>query len=243
MTTTNNTNDSQNHVAFRMEKSRHLLDWMGGELAHRAQPDAPTQTQVARVCELVNLAVTQLDFHSDLGMAWILLEQARQQLGHAAITAARRATGPDPDAHDQSGSDAEAPLTWFLQRDLMPWPEDIAVVVRLVGESGQGFPDPRPYTPLGLPALQMLSHSTMTSAAGDVVDPGDTVMTMAFGEYVSIIMVEAMELLDHCADQHGWAGLTAVINTGFEVSHLLAGAFPAAWQVFSGPAGFPDGSG
>ncbi|MDZ4235909.1 MAG: hypothetical protein U1C73_19595, partial [Dietzia sp.] len=111
MTTTNTANGPQDHLVYRMETSRDLLDWLGGEFAHRTQPRAgngkdstdqassPTdgdqartigrlELQVARVCELVNLALAQVDLYDDLGMAWILLEQARQQLGHAAVSAA-----------------------------------------------------------------------------------------------------------------------------------------------------------
>lgn len=53
---------------------------------------------------------------------------------------------------------------------------------------------------------------------------------------------EAMELLELCAGHAGQASLAKMIDTGHQVADLIAGAFPPAWQVFQGPAGFPDGS-
>ena len=73
-------------VLERVDKSRANLTWLSGELAQR--PDG-LGLQLSRVCELVNLALGQVEDHGDLGMAWILLEQARQQLGHAAVMAAK----------------------------------------------------------------------------------------------------------------------------------------------------------
>ena len=40
MTTTNTANGPQDHVAYRMETSRDLLDWLGGEFASRTRPRA-----------------------------------------------------------------------------------------------------------------------------------------------------------------------------------------------------------
>ncbi len=229
--------DRPDHVLERVEKSRANLSWLSGELALR--PDA-LGLQLARVCELVNLALGQVEGHGDLGMAWILLEQSRQQLGHAAVMAAkggvRRGTSATP-AEQREEKSAMAHLVWFLQRDLMPWPEDVAMVVDFGDESG-AVPDFRPDTSFELLPLQLLAHTAMTVSAGeDAQRVGDRVMEMAFGEYVWAIMNEAMELLDEFgADQ---AGAEAQVETGFEVAHLVAGAFTPAFQVFGGPAGFP----
>ncbi|MDJ0424296.1 hypothetical protein QNA14_17400, partial [Dietzia kunjamensis] len=77
---------------YRMETSRDLLDWLGGQFASRTRPRAGNgkdstgqasspadgaqtgtigklEMQVARVCELVNLALAQVDLYDDLGMA------------------------------------------------------------------------------------------------------------------------------------------------------------------------------
>ncbi|MDJ0424216.1 hypothetical protein QNA14_16970, partial [Dietzia kunjamensis] len=59
---------------------------------------------------------------------------------------------------------------------------------------------------------------------------------MAFGEYVSTIMAEAMELLSSCSDP---ADVDEIVETGYQVADLIAGAFPPAWQMFQGPTGFP----
>lgn len=263
VTTIDGADGAVDHVAHRMKTSRELLDWLGGEFARRAGPPteaeegvagragpavegavagstAGLEVQVARVCELVNLALGQVDLHRDLGMAWILLEQARQQVGHAAASAGK----VDRERDDAEGEGdvraaARAQLEWLLQRDLMPWPRNAAEVVDFGGGPGL-LPDFLPDTPLELLPLQVLANWTMTLAAGvEAQDPGDEVMAMAFGEYVSMIMIEAMELLERSGVRNGGAGPAAVVDTGFQVAHLIAGAFPPAWQVFRGPADFP----
>ncbi|WP_010539831.1 hypothetical protein [Dietzia alimentaria] len=224
-------------VLERVDRSRANLAWLSGELAQR--PDG-LGLQLSRVCELVNLALGQVEDHGDLGMAWILLEQARQQLGHAAVMAAkggvRRGTRAN-EAEVKEEKSAMAHLVWFLQRDLTPWPEDVSMVVDFGDESG-AVPDFRPDTSFELLPLQLLAHTAMTVSAGEGAQSvGDRVMEMAFGEYVGAIMNEAMELLDEFgADQ---SGAEAQVETGFEVSHLVSGAFTQALQVFEGPAGFP----
>lgn len=262
MTTTDNTNESQNHVDYRMQTSGEYLHWLSGELIHEARnhtdtrgPDPGTTGsaerlgtgsiprllgQVARVCELVTLAILHLDIGDDLGMAWILLEQSRQQLGHAATAAA--GVGREHDGgNDESGRHAagKAEIEWLLQRDLMPWPHDAAEFIDFGGGPGL-LPDLLPDTPLELVPLQLLAHMTMTlNGADGTQDVGDPVMAMAFGEYVSTIMTEAMELLESVAgpaDVVEWDGM---IETGHQVAALVAGAFPPAWKVFQGPAGFP----
>ena len=60
---------------------------------------------------------------------------------------------------------------------------------------------------------------------------------MAFGEYVATILVESMELLKHGADR---AAVEGIVDTGYQVAHLVSGAFPPPFQIFPGPAGFPD---
>lgn len=259
MTTDHNPTDRPDHVAYRLETSQHFAEWLSGELAHRAQLDhdsttepepAATQgggavrtfgrltSQLARVCELVNLTLSQIVLNNDLGMAWILLEQARQQLGHAAIGAQRQLT----DDELESEAAALAQLVWFLQRDRMPWPDDVSVVVDF-GSGPEAAPDFRPDTALELVPLQLLANAAMTFSAGDAVQVvGDKVMMMAFGEYVGTIMAEAMELLEYCADQANEPNVLSLVETGHQVADLVAGAFPPAWQVFHGPAGFPDGT-
>lgn len=229
--------DRPDHVFERMETSRAYLAWLGGELAQR--PDG-LGLQLSRVCELVNLALGQVEDHGDLGMAWILLEQARQQLGHAAAMAVKggvRRGARANEAEVKEEKSAMAHLVWFLQRDLMPWPEDVSMVVDFGDESG-AVPDFRPDTSFELLPLQLLAHSAMTVSAGEGAQGlGDRVTEMAFGEYVSAIMTEAVELLDEFgADQ---ANLEEQVETGFQVADLVSGAFAPAFRVFHGPAGFP----
>lgn len=124
----------------------------------------------------------------------------------------------------------------------MPWPDDVSVVVDF-GCGPEAAPDFRPDTALELVPLQLLANAAMTFSAGDAVQVvGDTVMMMAFGEYVGTIMAEAMELLEYCADQANEPNVLSLVETGHQVADLVAGAFPPAWQVFHGPAGFPDGT-
>lgn len=129
-------------------------------------------------------------------------------------------------------------LVWFLQRDLMPWPEDVSMVVDFGDETGAA-PDLRPDTSFELLPLQLLAHSAMTVSAGEGAQTvGDRVMEMAFGEYVGTLMNEAMELLDEFgADQ---PAAPAQVETGLDVARLVSGAFTPAFQVFHGPAGFPE---
>lgn len=262
MTTTDNTNGPQDHVAHRMQTSRDYLHWLSGELAHHAQDHndfrgkvqgtavpaegtdhgsaSKLQKQVARVCGLVNLALCQVDVHDDLGLAWILLEQARQQLGHAA-TAAAQVRSEQHGGADQSGPRtlSKAEIVWLLQRDRMPWSHNAAEALDFGGSPGL-LPDLLPDTPLELLPLQLLAHTTMTlGAADDTQDDGDPVMAMAFGEYVSTILTEAMELLESAANLAGADEMDEMIETGHQVADLISGAFPPAWKVFQGPAGFP----
>ena len=229
--------DRPDHVLERMERSRAYLAWLGGELIQR--PDG-LGLQLSRVCELVDLALGQVNDHGDLGMAWILLEQARQQVGHAAAMAVKggvRLGARANEAEVREEKSAKAHLVWFLQRDLMPWPDDVSMVVDFGDESGAA-PDFRPDTSFELLPLQLLAHSAMTVSAGEGVQGlGDRVTEMAFGEYVQAILTEAMELLDEFgADQ---ANVAELVDTGFQVAYLVSGAFAPAFQVFQGPAGFP----
>lgn len=233
--------DRPDHVLKRVEKSRAYLAWLGGELVQR--PDG-LGLQLSRVCELVHLGLAQVDDHGDLGMAWILLEQARQQVGHAAVMAVRGGVRRGARANEvevQGEKSAMAHLVWFLQRGLMPWPDDVPVVVDFGDESGAA-PDFRPDTSFELLPLQLLAHSAMTVSAGEGAQGlGDRVTEMAFGEYVSVILTEAMELLDEFgADQ---ANVAELVDTGMQVAHLVSGAFAPAFQVFQGPAGFPEEEG
>lgn len=231
--------DRPDHVADRIDSSRSYLNWLGGELVQR--PDG-LGLQLSRVCELVDLALGQVAVYGDLGMAWILLEQARQQVGYAAVMSANGGVRLGDNANKfevQAEKSAMAHLAWFLQRDLMPWPDDVSMVVDFGDETG-AVPDFRPDSAFELLPLQLLAHTAMTAGAGKGAQAlGDRVMEMAFGAYVEAVMCEAMELLDEFgADQ---SGVEALVETGYEVAHLVAGAFPPAFQVFRGPAGMPDG--
>lgn len=259
MTTTNTTNGPQDHVAYRMETSRDLLDWLGGQFASRTRPRAGNEksstgqasspsdgagartigrleVQVARVCELVNLALAQVDLYNDLGMAWILLEQARQQLGHAAASAGAGSSSDGGEGEAGGAAAMRTQIVWLLQRDRMPCPRNAAEVIDFGGGPGL-LPDLLPDTPLELLPLQLLAHTSMTFAAGiETQDMSETVMAMAFGEYVSTIMAEAMELLASCSDPQD---VDEIVETGHQIADLIAGAFPPAWHMFQGPAGFP----
>lgn len=272
------------HVTYRLQESRTLLEWLGGELLYWArtgreaeaetraepgtdqpdadqpdQPDQPSEAadgpgyscrvarrvdrlamQLSRVSRLASIAVDQLHMHGDLGTAWILLEQSRQQLGHAwaaAGTIDQSARLSEDDVVSESGWLAH--LLWFLQRDLMPWPEEALGVVDF-GSGPGALPDFRPDGPADLVPLQLLAHAAMTFSAGNVVqDDSDTVMTMAFGEYVWTVMDQAMELLEFAAQRASEPDLGTLAHTGREAAELIAGAFPPAWQLFHGPAGFP----
>lgn len=200
--------------------------------------------QMSRLCELVRLSVEQVDVHADLGMGWVLLEQARQQLGHAANAAAEVEGDDQRESESPEGVDGEIAavkdLWWFLQRDLMPWSDDVSVMVEF-GSGPDVLPDFRPDTPLEFGPLQMLAHATMTGIAGEAVsDVDDAMMRMAFGEYVGRILDEAMELLYVAAEKSGSRQLRTLTATGWEAQALLMGVFPWAEQIFRGPAGFPE---
>ena len=256
--TTNHDTARPEHVTYRLENSRQLVEWLSGELVYLATLHSDSREaqlaaegvgrrggrvacQLSRVCELVGLALAQVDVHEGLALAWILLEQARQQLGFAAAVERTAPQPVDDDAH--AVVDAMSHLAWFLQRDLMPWPDDANVVVEF-NNGSELPPDPRPDTPLELVPLQLLAHSSMTLEAGDeALNLDNKVMAMAFGEYVAIIMSEAMALLESIAEQTGLKNTAALTDTGYEVADLVVGAFPPAWQAFPGPAGLPRGRG
>lgn len=197
--------------------------------------------QLVAMCRLVELSLDQVYLHDDLGMAWILLEQARQQLGHAATTAAAidRSRCLDEDEVEQEVESA-LNIFWFLQRDRMPWAESASQVVDFGCGPGR-LPDFRPDTALELVPLQLLANAVMNVGTVTAVQelPGEA-LTMAFGEYVFTIMEAAMCLLELRAEQAGEAALASLADTGYQVGSLILGAYPAAWQVFRGPAGLPD---
>lgn len=244
------------HVAYRMETSGQLLIWLRGELYDRAESgggddgddgeQGPRRVnrvflQLARVYESVRLALQQVDENVDPGMAWMLLELARQQVGHAGNAVGRVGSGSRLSREEAAAEeDSMARLAWFLQRDRSPWPGDAELIVDFEGAEG-GVPDFRPDTALELLPLQFLSNAAMTHCAGEVVqDPKRAMMQMAFGEYVWTILEEATELLEFGADLAGEQGVEGLVETGFEVAYLASGAFPMAAQIFRGPAGLPD---
>ena len=249
------------HVAIRFDRATGLLAWLGDELAHLARAggraagegsrsaDDGTEVrrldrmtdQLAVMCRLVGLSLEQVDLHDDLGLAWILLEQARQQLGHAAITAAAIERGPCLD-EDEIDAEVDSALTtlWSIQRDRMPWAGNAGEVVDFGCGPGR-LPDFRPDTVLELAPLQLLASLTMTLGTGTAVQElPRAALTTAYGEYVFTIMEEAMGLLELRAGQAGDSGLASLVDTGYQVGSLILGAYPAAWQVFRGPAGVPD---
>ena len=253
------------NVADRLESSAALLEWLSGELGRRSRACRSSGSaeggprdqavwaeaarrrgriagQVAQVAGLVGLAIRQVNVHGDLGIAWILLEQSRQQLGHAWATvgaSGETIAGDDPDVDPEVQS--HALLTFFLQRDLMPWPGDAPQVVDF-GVGNGVIPDFRPDAPVEMVSLQLLADAAMTFRAGHVVDDiSDRVMSMAFGEHVWAILDLAMDLLEFTADDDDDACRPdALVDTGREAAHLTSGAFRPAWRVFTGPAGFPD---
>ena len=127
-----------------------------------------------------------------------------------------------------------------LQRDLMPWPDDVQNVFDF--GAGEGvIPDLRPDSPAEMVSLQFLAHAALTYRAGEVVhDLTNKVMSMAFGEFVWEILDRAMDLLDIAAEDPGAHELSELAGTGREAANLVSVAFPAAFMVFTGPAGFPD---
>lgn len=241
---------TSDHVTMRMEKSDGLLSWLAGELDARVErpeeDEAPRRVgrlfmQLSRAIELVRLAIDQARSNRDLGLAWILLEQARQQLGHAASGAGLIGEEPliSPEESEREQG-ALVQLGWFLQRDLMPWPVDVGVQVAF-GEEQDARPDFRPDTALEILPLQFLANAAMSYCAGEVVEDLERmVMRMAFGEYVWKILEEACGLLEFGATLAGDEEFESLTETGIEVAYLISGAFPPAEQVFRGPAGQPD---
>lgn len=197
--------------------------------------------QLAMMCRLVEFSLEQVELTGELDLGWILLEQARQQLGHAAITAAAIDRGrwlSEAEVDDEVGS--KIVIMWMLQRDRMPWAENAGQVVDFGCSSGRP-PDFRPETPLELVPLQFLADSVMRTGTGTAIQElPETMLAMAYGEYVFTIMDEAMELLELRAGQAGESALSSLVDTGHEVANLVSGAYPAPWQVFGGPAGLTD---
>lgn len=267
MTVNDIANEASDHVRMRMEKSGDLLAWLAGELEARVEKREEGRAscrvdrlfmQLSRVFELVRLAIDQSHANKDLGMAWILLEQSRQQLGHAA-NGATLIGGEPRIGREQLEYEQEAlvHIGVFLQRELMPWPHDAGIVVEFgkgldeghegpgegLAEELGGLPDFRPDTALEMMPLQFLANAAMTYCAGEVVQDLDRrVMQMAFGEFVWKILEEATELLEFWANQAGEGKIEALLETGIEVAFLVSGAFPPSEEIFKGPAGLPDGA-
>lgn len=188
--------------------------------------------QLLTMSTLIELSLRQRRELGDPTTAWILLEQARQQLGWAALTAgALKGTvservGIVPEQDDDAElaleeSPAVATVLEFLiQRDLIPQPEYAGELLDM-GVGLGVIPDPRPVTPLELVPLQMLSAAAMQR--GSVVSgarPRPVVDRMAYDTYVSTLLDEAADLLgerscatgDRQLDQLAEIGRDAVIT-------------------------------
>lgn len=252
-------------VRNRLRSADQLLAWLAGELVDRAgnvdqvRPDksgkAPNRVgrlsmQMSRAVELVRLAVEQVDLHRDLGQAWVLLEQSRQQVGWAAEGLWLIGGSPAADAEqaEQAGESAQAAqkwealesealeqITWLMQRELMPRPADAKLRV-VFGDEPNLRPDFEPETALELMPLQLLANASMTFSAGEAVDELDRrEMGSAFAEYVARILGEATALVEFGAARASGAGVGGVehlTETGMEVAALIGGAFPRAEEVF-----------
>lgn len=224
----------------------------GQEASERARHLGRMVDQLCTMSTLVELSLRQRRQLGDPTTAWVLLEQARQQLGWAASTAGALARsiaraegevapGPvDADAGLTGDvlSDAALPddettmiddiLEFFLERDLAPRPDHAREVVDM-GDGVGVIPDPRPRTPLELVPLQLLSATAMQ--CGSVIDdpaPRTLVDRLAYGTYVARILGEASELLREHGPAAGQRELERLADTAQEAADIM-------WQLTPGP--------
>lgn len=236
----------------------------GQEASERARHLGRMVDQLCTMSTLVELSLRQRRELGDPTTAWVLLEQARQQLGWAARTAgalARSIAGAEGDIAagpadaaagptDNALSDQSLPgdettvvgdaVEFLLERDLDPHP-DHATEFLDMGDGVGVIPDPRPLTPLEMVPLQLLSASAMQ--CGSVIDdpaPRALVDRMAYGTYVARVLDEASGLLRERGRAAGQRELERLADTGQEAADMMWQLSPGPLEVFAprsdGPA-------
>lgn len=200
--------------------------------------------QLLTMSTLVELSLRQRREQGDPTTAWVLLEQARQQLGWAARTAgALEGTVPEEativsDPEDNVVCADEEPLStslvleYLIQRDLIPRAE-YAEESMDMGEGIGVIPDPRPETPFELVPLQMLSAAAMRCGAviSDAT-PRTLVDRMAYGTYVATLLTEAAEVLSEQGRAAGQHQLQRFAEVGREAGNMMLRATPGPLEVF-----------
>lgn len=236
----------------------------GQEASERARHLGRMVDQLCTMSTLVELSLRQRRELGDPTTAWVLLEQARQQLGWAARTAgalARSIAGAEGDIAagpadaaagptDNALSDQSLPgdettvvgdaVEFLLERDLDPHPDHAKEFLDM-GDGVGVIPDPRPLTPLEMVPLQLLSASAMQR--GSVIDdpaPRALVDRMAYGTYVARVLDEASELLRERGRAAGQRELERLADTGQEAADMMWQLSPGPMEVFAprsdGPA-------
>lgn len=192
--------------------------------------------QITTLCQLLATAADRY-LDNDSATAWILLEQARQQLGHAAVTVGEMdGTLPRDDEYERAAN-----LLWLLHRDRLPEPGHAQQRVDY-GDGSAEPVDPRPDTVLVLAPLQLIAHAAMrfgTVAAGPM--PDGRIERMAFGEYFATVLEEAMLLFRARARQRGATGLLRGADRALDAAGVVWQAIPEAWEVFP-PVGGEHGA-
>ncbi len=210
----------------------------GREASEAARLFARMVDQLTTMCQLLAFSVGQMHEEGDMSTAWILLEQARQQLGFAAVTAATM----DGTLAAEDEAATAASLTWFVHRDLLPTPKGAGQLI----DFGCGefvLPDFRPDVALELMPLQFMANAamrygTVSSGPGGPM-PRPRVERMAYGEYLAIVIDEAMNLLDTRARQADVEELVTRAGGGAEAANLLWQTGIGPWQVLPGSAAEP----
>lgn len=184
--------------------------------------------QFCTMCRLVELSIGERRENGETGLSWILLEQARRQLGHAVETlGVARGALPEEDVWDVA-----ARLRWLLHRDLSPEPEHAGQRVEFAGGVTTA-PDLRPESPMELVPLQFLAAAALrwgTVVAGPM--PPVRIDDMAYGHYLALLLEEAMELLEARARRHGDGRLVGYAEEGLEAAGVVWATTPEPWEVF-----------
>lgn len=214
-----------------------LLDWLhevdetgagrGRPASEESRCFARMVDQLTTMCTLLELSIGHKRDHGDTSIAWIMLEQARQQLAFASITAGA-AEGPDREREIRHAVEG---LTILLNRDLQPEPAHAGQVVDF-GHGHDALPDLRPETPLDLIPVQVLANTAMragTVTAGPM--PPAHVERMAYGHYLATILEEAMELLGEQARRAEQSVLVRRAGLGVDAALVVWGLTPEPWEV------------
>lgn len=253
-----------------------LVDWVsdidsdgsgrGQQASDRARLLGRMVDQLLTMSTLIELSLRQRREQGDVTTSWILLEQARQQLGWAARTAGTLGgtvpeaevitSEPERDAQftdaefaddqfiDDQFTDEEPPATaivleYLIHRDLIPRPEHASELMDM--GSGVGVvPDPRPDTPLELVPLQMLSAAVMQ--CGSVISgamPRHIVDRMTYGTYVATLLDEAGELLGEHAHATGQRQLGQLAEVVEDAAIMMWQSTPGPLEVFPPREGGP----